>query len=253
MILPNISHLRCGQFSIKTTTMFKKNLIVLISVLMSISSFAQMKINTSYEIPTKIIVDGKLIVNIFPSDNTDKLTVKTEITNAAFKVLSIEESDGNLVFSRKSPLSFKKQELDSIIINVYVAKPDNIEAMNKAEVYFGQNFSIEKFTVSSSNSATIAPIIKSKNVNITATNGGKVSISGSSDDVTIKANTNGYVNTVQLEAINLYATTATNSECYVKAKTLLDLKATTTSNIFYKGYATTVQKHTATFGNIEQF
>ena len=233
--------------------MLRKTLTILFCLAMTMSSFAQMKINTNYQTPSKIVVEGKLIVNIFSSEDTDKIDIETKVSNEAFKSLKIKEEDGVLTLMRKAPLSIKKTVLDSIVINIHIANPNNIEAKNKAEVYFGEEFKMGTVNLSSSSSSTIAAIVAASVVNIEATNKGKVTLSGSSDKVEILSNTSGYVNTIQLEATEVYVTAATLAECYVKAKKYLDLKATTTANIFYKGYAETVQKHTATFGNIEQF
>ncbi len=229
----------------------KKLLVFVLSVL-CVVGYSQSVIDKTLKPFNKLSVQGKIILNVYPS-NDNKIILKGKISNAANESLVINEKKGNLYITRKEPFSFKKQQVDSIVLDIFVESPNYIIAKEKAEVYFGKRFTLDAITIETSSTASVAAIVEAKKANLDASSSSKILLSGKADNVFLKATGSAYVNTVQTDCVSLTAVSNTNAEAYVRAVDLLDLKVATSGNIFHKGIAKEIVKNVSTFGTIEKF
>lgn len=136
---------------------------------------------------------------------------------------------------------------------VYTDKFNSIKCDSKASIFCEGLFTTDQLTIDASSNSTVAFEVSLYDLNISASTGAKVSLTGKSEFISIKAATNAYVNTVAMVCDAADVRTNTNSECYVTAVKKLQLKAATNSNIFYKGEPEAITSDASSFATIEGF
>lgn len=231
----------------------KKKLFLLVAfVAASTLLFAQSNIDVTYQNIKKITVDGDIILNIYHSSD-EHVQVKGALTISAFAELSMKQSKSELKISRKRPISFKKNESDSIVLNLYVREPNNIEAKSKSNIKFVDEFTMETINLESNTSSQIMAIVSVGKSFLNASASGEIVLIGKSKSIDVRSVGGASINTIQTECDYVTALSTTNGECYVKAVRHMNLKANTYGNIFYKTGAEEVVKVVNTFGHIEEF
>ncbi|MFI3262810.1 MAG: DUF2807 domain-containing protein [Rikenellaceae bacterium] len=129
----------------------------------------------------------------------------------------------------------------------------SIQVSSKASVLADQVIEAELLTIKTGSVANVAVEVDVRNLDIVSSTSSKITLTGSVEFLTVKASSMAYVNTITMECENALINANTNAECYATSKVKFEAKATTNSNIFYKGEPEIVVVSSSSLGNVEHF
>lgn len=233
--------------------MIKKISVLFTALSLSVVAFAQTSKSLNVGDFSTININGNIEVTIVESAESNfsfELPVGVEES-----LLVWENKTGVLTVKLKDPLTIGggKKEKPSAKMTLVCPTLKEIKASGSASIISKSEISGETMELNFSTSASAGLNLDVRDLDITATQSAKITLSGKVEYLTIKANTGGYVNTITMECQNATISTATNAECYATAIKKFDAKASTNSNIFYKGKPELVKTSVNTLGAIENF
>lgn len=227
----------------------KRVLLFLTAALISFGAAAQTKIEG--EIPTfsTLNVSGNIELTLVKSDKnsfTAELSDGSETDKFEWSV-----KNGELLFKLKQPVSFNKKDKITAKVTLNYSKLSTVLAAS-ATIFAKEVVKEQILDFSIDSKASVAIEVDCRDLRIKASNS-VATFTGKSEYVTVKASGAASVNTVAMSVDNASVNTQTNAECYVTATKKLDLRATTNSNIFYKGVPEILNVSESSLGKIEGF
>lgn len=213
---------------------------------------AQSTIESATSEFASISISGNLTVTLIKGDSPSISVVLEDTEDKNFE-WSIKGDALEMKLKQPVSIGSKKTTGKGEVKIVYTERFNTIKCDSKAAIFSEGIFETEQLTIDASSNSNVAFEVSLYDLNISATTGAKVSLTGESKFISIKAATNAYVNTVAMACEAADVRTNTNSECYVTAEKKLQLKAATNSNIFYKGTPEAINSEASSFATIEGF
>lgn len=228
-----------------------KNILSLfIALFISFAAFSQETVQSKLSDFTSIKLQGNMDVTIEQSDDESSFTAELKDMQADKFEWSV--ANGVLSIRVKSPLAIGK-DLPKPFAKVVIKYKDLKEInVNSAELANKGVLKGDVITIIANSKASVAIETICRDLTIDATNA-KVSVTGETEYLTVKSQSSASVNTITMKCQNANILTTTNAECYATSIKKFEAKATTNSNIFYKGAPEIVKKEVATLGKIEAF
>lgn len=232
----------------------KKSLLTLVAVfLTNIVINAQTTKTINVGSFNSVDISGDISV-LLTTDGDESLTYELP-ENVDESQFEWENKNGVLVLKLKDQIVIgkgKKVKPTAKVTIVY----DELEAISvssKASILAEETLEAEILDVKLNTSANIAINIDVRSLDINANTSSKITLGGNVEYLTVKASSSAYVNTITMECDNALINTNTNAECYATAIKKFEAKATTNSNIFYKGEPEIVKTSNSTLGSVEHF
>ncbi|MFI3268681.1 MAG: DUF2807 domain-containing protein [Rikenellaceae bacterium] len=221
--------------------------------LASVMSFAQITNSINVGDFNAINISGDISV-LLTTEGDDNFTYELP-ENVDESQLDWENKGGVLTVKLKSQLVLgkgKKVKPTAKVTIVY-SELESIEVSSSASVLADETLESDMLDIKLGMSASVAINVDVRNLDINAMTSSKITLGGSVEYLTIKASSAAYVNTITMDCDNALINTSTNAECYATSKVKFEAKATTNSNIFYKGDPEIVKTSSASLGAVEHF
>ncbi len=196
---------------------------------------------------TKVSLNGNMEVILKKADAAE---FKAELTNCESNSLDWDVKNGVLVLKLKQKMFNSSKEPKAFgKLTIYYTTLDNIK-VDGSKIFTERAVDVPTLVIDAFGKAEVRMDIAVRDLRVNAANS-VVTLTGEADYVTVKSVGAASVNAVALECNAATVETATNAECFISAKEKLDLKATSNSNIFYKGIPEILDVVESTLGTVQ--
>ena len=209
-----------------------KKIFFIGALLISFNFLAQTTVTTNLGDFTILKVYNGIEVELIKS--TDQ---KLEITGEKSEMVKVKNVDGTLKLSL--PFSLKPENNAAngqVLIKLYYNTAIDVIDANEAATITGREINQEKIDVNAQERAFINLVIKTKNLNIRASSGGIIKLTGSTKNQDVDVDLYGVYNGFALEAsANSTVFSGTGARAEILAGESLNAKVSFGGSIFYKG------------------
>ncbi len=227
----------------------KKYLIVCIWLLSATYTWAQQTVESKTSDFSKLNLSGNIEVTLIKAETP---AIKAEIIDASSDKFEWQVQDEELTIRLKQVVAIGKDTPKPFAkVVVYYTVLSDIRCTGTTLLNEGTLIA-DVLNITASSKANIAILTECRDVTVEATNS-KVTVNGKTEFLTVKANTGSSVNTVTMTCQNANISTATNAECFATAIERFEAKATTNSNIYYKGAPEIIKKTESSLGKVQSF
>lgn len=206
--------------------------VYIVFFLSSLSLLSQSKVTKNLGDFTELKVYNGIELELIKSTEQ-----KLEITGKKSEIVKIKNVNGTLKISL--PFSLKPDNNAAngeVFVKLYYKNNINIIDANEGAIITGKEINQDKIEVKSQERAFINLVIKSKHLEVKATSGGIVKLSGSTKNQTVDVDLYGIYNGFNLEAkVNSTVKAGTGAKAEVSAGETLNAKVSFGGSIFYKG------------------
>ena len=226
----------------------KRKTITILTILFTCSIFTQTLVQKSLGDFSTLKIYNGIEVTLVKSQEQ-----KIEIKGEKSEKVKIKNVNGvlklSLPFSLKPENNFANGK---VLVTLYYNKNINLIDANEGSTIIGKEFQQEKLKVSAQERAFIELFLKVTHLNIRASSGGMIKLTGSTETQIADINLYGVYNGFSLKTLgnsNVFAGTGAKAEIF--AGKTLTAKVNFGGSIFYKG-SPEVQKNKKVLGGIIQ-
>ncbi len=227
----------------------KKYLIACSWILTAVCTWAQQTVESKTSDFSKLRLSGNIEVTLIKAEAP---AIKAEIIDASSDKFEWQVQNEELSIKLKQVVAIGKDTPKPFAkVLIYYTALSDIYCTGTTLLNEGTLIS-DVLTITASSKANIAVLVQCRDITVEAANS-KVTVNGETEFLTVKANTGSSVNTVTMTCQNANISTATNAECFATAIQRFEAKATTNSNVYYKGAPEIIKKTENSLGKVQSF
>jgi hypothetical protein len=209
-----------------------KKTIFICALLVSFNFLAQTTVTTNLGDFTTLKVYNGIEVELIKSDEQ-----KLEITGEKSEMVKVKNVDGTLKLSL--PFSLKPENNAAngqVLIKLYYNANIAVIDANESATITGKEIIQDKLEVNAQERAFINLVVKTKHLEVRASSGGIIKLSGTTKNQDVNADLYGIYNGFALEATsNSIVYSGTGAKAEILAGETLNAKVSFGGSIFYKG------------------
>ena len=220
-----------------------KILLVNIFLISSIHLFGQNKVVREIDAFDQVKIADNVKV-VFKKADIEKITI---LANGIGYDKVVTESSGRVLSIKIKTGIFKEADVQ---IEVEYVKIRAIDAGNQADIKFQDVLTGDEISLKATGGAVINATVEASALKASASNGGRIEISGKADLQEVDASLGAKYNAYEFETENGYVKSNTNSDVVVWVKNKLEATAGSKAEIKYRGKPAEVKSSTNLGGKI---